>query len=312
MYVELVRSRKIILGVLVFLVFTLVIFQGRYKSEQHLEQELVLSPSASIVEKEQLRLTTPTISTAKESEQQSSQSSTISTVKSSVKETEQQSSPTSTISTVKEQQQLSRIPTISIAEIKQYFKTHPLKDHGPYLKNLSRPQIQDVITQMRISNITSENGQSQFIQCAGKMMLHELPINRDQHCKKMSFQRSGSVIALASYPGSGNSWVRQLLESATGIYTGSVYCDSAYVRVGMLGEGVMTQNVIAVKTHEALAYDKNLLHHDKAIYVVRNPFAAMLAYYNWLASSQADRHTIEIDPSYRSYGMKATVYWEIF
>ena len=50
----------------------------------------------------------------------------------------------------------------------------------------------------------------------------------------MSFQSSGSVIVLASFPGSGNSWVRQLLESATGIYTGALYCDGAYVRAGMI------------------------------------------------------------------------------
>ena len=168
---------------------------------------------------------------------------------------------------------------------------------------------------MRISNITSENGQKQFMQCAGIMMLHNMPIRipkSDQHCKKMLFQSSGSVIALASFPGSGNSWVRQLLESATGIYTGALYCDPAYVRAGMIGEGVSTQNVIAVKTHETPADAKKLLNHDKAIYIVRSPFAAMLAFYNWQITTQANRHTLEIDPSYRSYGMKATVYWEIF
>lgn len=33
-------------------------------------------------------------------------------------------------------------------------------------------------------------------------------------------------VALASFPGSGNTWTRQLIESATGIYTGSFYKDS--------------------------------------------------------------------------------------
>ena len=296
---EFFRAKKIILGVLVFSVFTLVIL-GHYRREQYvqLEQERVLPPSSvSIVEKEQLRSTTPTVSTVKETEQQS------------------ESSPSSTISTVKEQQLSSPTPTISITEINQYFKTHSWKDHDPYINNLSQPQIQHVITQMRIGNVTSENGQKQFMQCAGKMMLYNLPIHipkSDQHCKKMSFQSSGSVIALASFPGSGNSWVRQLLESATGIYTGALYCDPAYVRAGMIGEGVSTQNVIAIKTHETPADAKKLLHHDKAIYIVRSPFAAMLAFYNWLATTQKNRHTLEIDPSYHSYGMKATVYWEIF
>ena len=310
MYPELFRSKKIILGVLVFLIFTLVILGPRYRREQHLEHELVLTPapSVSIVEKEQLRLTTPTLSAVKETEQRSSPTPTITI------QTEQQSSQSSTVSTVKEQQLRSPSPTISIAEINQYFKTHPRKD-GSFIKKLSQPQIQHVITQMRIGNITSENGQKQFIQCAGKMMLHNLPIHipkSDQHCKKMSFQSSGSVIALASFPGSGNSWVRQLLESATGIYTGALYCDPAYVRAGMIGEGVSTQNVIAIKTHEIPAKAKKRLNHDKAIYIVRSPFAAILAFYNWQRTSQKSRHTLEIDPSYHSYGMKATVYWEIF
>ena len=107
MYPELFKFKKIILGVLVFLVFILAIF-GRYRREQPLEQELVLTPapSVSIVEKEQLRLTTPTISTVKEAEQRSSPTPTITI------QTEQQSSQSSTVSTVKEQRLPSPSPTI--------------------------------------------------------------------------------------------------------------------------------------------------------------------------------------------------------
>ncbi len=32
-------------------------------------------------------------------------------------------------------------------------------------------------------------------------------------------------MALASYPGSGNTWVRYLLEAASGVFTGSRYKD---------------------------------------------------------------------------------------
>ena len=54
--------------------------------------------------------------------------------------------------------------------------------------------------------------------------------------------------ALASYPGSGNTWVRALLEGATGVLTGSVYVDPSLVNAGFLGEGA-TERVLAVKTH---------------------------------------------------------------
>jgi hypothetical protein len=39
--------------------------------------------------------------------------------------------------------------------------------------------------------------------------------------------------ALASYPGSGNTWVRYLIEAASGIYTGSIYKDANLYFEGM-------------------------------------------------------------------------------
>lgn len=53
--------------------------------------------------------------------------------------------------------------------------------------------------------------------------------NQFHSCKKMSFQNSGIQTLLVSHPGSGNSWVRQLLEATTGIYTGADRdCDIDY------------------------------------------------------------------------------------
>ena len=37
--------------------------------------------------------------------------------------------------------------------------------------------------------------------------------------------QSSTQVSLASYPGSGNTWVRLLIEQATGVFTGSVYVD---------------------------------------------------------------------------------------
>ena len=72
---------------------------------------------------------------------------------------------------------------------------------------------------------------------------------------------------LRSFPGSGNTWVRQVLEKVTGIctgvghtmyvanmcsytaYTGSVYCDYEIWRSGMIGEGLDTRSVLVVKAH---------------------------------------------------------------
>lgn len=44
---------------------------------------------------------------------------------------------------------------------------------------------------------------------------------------KVNFAAASSLspCALASYPGSGNTWTRYLLEAASGVFTGSIYKD---------------------------------------------------------------------------------------
>ena len=44
---------------------------------------------------------------------------------------------------------------------------------------------------------------------------------------------SRNRIALTSVPGSGNTWVRYLIERTTGIFTGSVYGDRSLMRGGL-------------------------------------------------------------------------------
>ena len=53
-----------------------------------------------------------------------------------------------------------------------------------------------------------------------------LPTHIDKQCHKRSFlSQRQPLTALVSFHGSGNTWVRYLLEQATGIFTGSIYCD---------------------------------------------------------------------------------------
>ena len=88
----------------------------------------------------------------------------------------------------------------------------------------------------------------------------------------------GPVTALASAPGSGNTWLRYLLQQATGVSTGSVYKDVALLKNGFPGESVANGSVMAVKTHEwgAVTRDK----FDRAILLVRDPFSSILAEFN--------------------------------
>ena len=194
------------------------------------------------------------------------------------------------------------------------------------VKNLSSSQTEYVLDQMGISNLTLQSSRVGFLLCGRKSLLKQLKgkqlnsslnmSSTSHHCKNMSFKSSGPSIALASYPGSGNSWVRQLLESATGIYTGAEYCDPAYVAAGMIGEHVNTSNVLAVKTHTPLFthVKVNKLKYDKAIYIVRSPFDAILAEHSRLAATRSKKlrsnsHTAEVSYNFGKQSSIAKHYY---
>jgi hypothetical protein len=84
--------------------------------------------------------------------------------------------------------------------------------------------------------------------------------------------------ALASFPGSGNTWLRYLLQQATGILTGSVYKDYGLLKSGFPAESVANSSVLLVKTHEWGSHVWNKF--DKAILLVRDPAKAILAEFN--------------------------------
>lgn len=94
-------------------------------------------------------------------------------------------------------------------------------------------------------------------------------------------------VALASTSGSGNTWIRGLLEKATGICTGFLYCDFAMRREGFIGESVKSGSVLVIKTHTITPkwYGTRQAYMDdpyygSAIYILRNPFKSMIAEWN--------------------------------
>jgi hypothetical protein len=111
-------------------------------------------------------------------------------------------------------------------------------------------------------------------------IMHKLA-NRQCHSYEdmrfFSSDESSRTIALASFPGSGNTWVRLLIEQATGVFTGSVYNDKSLKCTGFLAEGIKGRErneFVAVKTHE------NNGKWDAAIFLIRNPYKAIVSYYN--------------------------------
>lgn len=61
----------------------------------------------------------------------------------------------------------------------------------------------------------------------------------DNRCMDRRFlpAKSKKLIALASFPGAGNTWARHLIELATGFYTGSYYFDGSLYNKGKEAEG---------------------------------------------------------------------------
>lgn len=124
--------------------------------------------------------------------------------------------------------------------------------------------------------------------------------SNDKRCQKRKFlSQRKSLTALVSFHGSGNTWLRHLLEQATGIFTGSIYCDGV-LKILFPGESVVSGNVIAVKTHHAdtreLPKDVQLETgqqlYDRAIVVVRNPFDALVSEANrrWNSNRSVNSH----------------------
>lgn len=87
------------------------------------------------------------------------------------------------------------------------------------------------------------------------------------------------LILLSSIQGSGNTWTRMLIESATGIFTGSKYKErQIYEKNGFLGElePIDSGKTIACKNH-GLEY---LEDSAGVILVLRNPYDAFKAEFN--------------------------------
>ena len=90
--------------------------------------------------------------------------------------------------------------------------------------------------------------------------------------------KPGPVVALASFPGSGNTWLRYLIQQATGFLTGSVYKDYALLKNGFPAENVNNGSVLVVKTHEFGSGARKSF--EKVILLIRDPFQSLQAEFN--------------------------------
>ncbi|XP_044763477.1 WSCD family member AAEL009094 [Coccinella septempunctata] len=132
-----------------------------------------------------------------------------------------------------------------------------------------------------------------------------LPKSKINWCTDLKYlQPAKPLVALASFPGSGNTWVRYLLQQATGILTGSVYRDYSLLKNGFPAENVVNGSVLLVKTHEFGPNAKKI--YSKAILLVRSPTSAIQAEFN----RQSGGHVGFASPI--RYKRNRGKYWEQF
>lgn len=105
---------------------------------------------------------------------------------------------------------------------------------------------------------------------------------------------SSDSAALASFPGSGNTWSRLLLEYGSGIFTGSIYDDIDLMRL-LPAEGADGSAVLAVKTH--VHPSKYIIQTGavRVLLLVRHPFDAIWAEYQ---RRHAGGHASSVELSY--------------
>ncbi|XP_069788766.1 sialate:O-sulfotransferase 2 isoform X2 [Narcine bancroftii] len=105
---------------------------------------------------------------------------------------------------------------------------------------------------------------------------------QDNRCMDRRFLpvRSKRLVALASFPGAGNTWGRHLMELTTGYYTGSYYFDGSLYNKGFKGERDHWKSgrLICIKTHES--GKREIESFDAAILLIRNPYKALMAEFN--------------------------------
>ncbi|KAJ7990639.1 hypothetical protein DPEC_G00302480 [Dallia pectoralis] len=111
--------------------------------------------------------------------------------------------------------------------------------------------------------------------------VYQTPV-QDSRCVEKKFlpEKSSSLVALSSFPGAGNTWVRHLIELATGYYTGSYYFDGTLFNRGFKGEKDYWKSgrTICVKTHESGRSEIEM--YDSVVLLVRNPYRSLMAEFN--------------------------------
>ncbi|XP_069969332.1 sialate:O-sulfotransferase 1-like isoform X2 [Penaeus vannamei] len=97
----------------------------------------------------------------------------------------------------------------------------------------------------------------------------------------VSFALRANKTFLVSFPRSGNSWTRYLVEGATGVATGAVYAGEKLIHFGMKSQmRNLRGKVILIKIH---TNDRRRVpDHVPVILLIRNPAESIISFFNFL------------------------------
>ena len=157
------------------------------------------------------------------------------------------------------------------------------------------------------SNLLSTSDLKIFKQCAQHASKHG-PIDPGK-CKFMN-GKDRQPIGLISFPGSGNTWVRGLLQQVTGFCTGSVYCDPDLRRHGFVGENIATGSVLVIKTHRS-SFIASKSHSGKSksnlqqvVFIIRNPYDSIISERNRKLSQHISNNMDYVSSHVQTVGAK--------
>jgi len=211
----------------------------------------------------------------------------------------------------------SKPPTEDPAKFSKIFEKF-----GTSEKSLSDSEIDYLINYYHVSGseFLDRNSKLAFLRCNPDYTRYGhqggfekfLDVTPTSHgsCRKFSelhFINSTKVIMLVSFPGSGNTWTRIILEQATGIFTGSIFCDRGLRSSGFYGEQIISSNVLVVKTHYPHDGDPSVGHFhpkhvDGVIFIMRNPLDSIVAERKrQVTQSTGAQHVMDVEKRY--FGM---------
>ena len=142
----------------------------------------------------------------------------------------------------------------------------------------------------------------------------------ESDCKFLP-NNSRRAVALISAPGAGNTWTRGLLEKASGICTGYLFCDLAMRAHGYVGENIKTGRVLVVKTHSIVPRwggERNFYFlsseatYSAAVFILRNPVKSAVAEWNRYSSMMFGKENSSIAKHVHTYTLPKESFGELF